>query len=154
MRAGNARGVPITVGGHLVDSFGAKVLCSRQPPAHYVYFGNTPARVFRQLSASKLRRTHRPRLVFEIRLGKPQQRREPNVFQSPGRTFACLYRNLHQIPPLHNHPKIPLASGRYRNAEFRPTAETRFAPRVRKRREGNAPWLATRLDMDSLRGRW
>ena len=31
LRAGNARGVPVTVGGHLVDSFGAKVLCSRQP---------------------------------------------------------------------------------------------------------------------------
>ncbi len=33
LRAGNARGVPITVGGRLVDSFGAKVLCSRQPAA-------------------------------------------------------------------------------------------------------------------------
>jgi len=31
LRAGNARGVPVTVGGQLVDSFGAKVLCSRQP---------------------------------------------------------------------------------------------------------------------------
>jgi hypothetical protein len=31
LRAGNARGVPVTVGGRLVDSFGAKVLCSRQP---------------------------------------------------------------------------------------------------------------------------
>jgi energy-coupling factor transporter ATP-binding protein EcfA2 len=31
LRAGNARGVPVTVGGQLVDSYGAKVLCSRQP---------------------------------------------------------------------------------------------------------------------------
>src|SRR5207245_742446 len=31
LRAGNARGVPVTVGGGLVDSFSAKVLCSRQP---------------------------------------------------------------------------------------------------------------------------
>ena len=31
LRAGNARGVPVTVGGQLVDSFGVKVLCSRQP---------------------------------------------------------------------------------------------------------------------------
>ena len=31
LRAGNARGVPVTVGGRLVDGFGAKVLCSRQP---------------------------------------------------------------------------------------------------------------------------
>jgi hypothetical protein len=30
LRAGNARGVPVTVAGQLVDSFGAKVLCSRQ----------------------------------------------------------------------------------------------------------------------------
>ena len=31
LRAGNARGVPVTVAGRLVDGFGAKVLCSRQP---------------------------------------------------------------------------------------------------------------------------
>ena len=31
LRAGNARGVPSTMGGKLVDGFGAKVLCSRQP---------------------------------------------------------------------------------------------------------------------------
>jgi len=31
LRSGNARGVPVTVGEQLVDSFGAKVLCSRQP---------------------------------------------------------------------------------------------------------------------------
>jgi len=31
LRAGNARGVPVTVGGRWVHSFGAKVLCSRQP---------------------------------------------------------------------------------------------------------------------------
>jgi hypothetical protein len=31
LRAGNARGVPVAVGGLFVDSFGAKVLCSRQP---------------------------------------------------------------------------------------------------------------------------
>jgi hypothetical protein len=31
LRAGSARGVPVTAQGELVDSFGAKVLCSRQP---------------------------------------------------------------------------------------------------------------------------
>ena len=31
LHAGNARGVPVAVGGRLVDGFGAKVLCSRQP---------------------------------------------------------------------------------------------------------------------------
>ena len=31
LRAGNAPGVPSTMGGRLVDGFGAKVLCSRQP---------------------------------------------------------------------------------------------------------------------------
>ena len=31
LRAGSAPGVPVVMGGELVDSFGAKVLCSRQP---------------------------------------------------------------------------------------------------------------------------
>jgi len=31
LRAGNARGVPVAMAGGVVDSFGAKVLCSRQP---------------------------------------------------------------------------------------------------------------------------
>ena len=31
LRAGNSPGVPVAMGGHLVDGFGAKVLCSRQP---------------------------------------------------------------------------------------------------------------------------
>jgi hypothetical protein len=31
LRAGNADGVPVAIGGQLVDSFGVKVLCSRQP---------------------------------------------------------------------------------------------------------------------------
>jgi len=33
LRAGSAPGVPVGVGGQLVDGFGAKVLCSRQPVA-------------------------------------------------------------------------------------------------------------------------
>ena len=107
------------------------------------------SRASKDISASNTESTPR------LELGKPpqHQHRGRNVFQSSGRTFACLYRNLHQISPLHNHPKIALASGQYRNAGFRPTAETRFAPPRRNQREGNAPWLATRLNMDSLRGR-
>lgn len=33
LRAGNARGVPVTMSGQLVQGFGAKVLCSRRPPS-------------------------------------------------------------------------------------------------------------------------
>jgi hypothetical protein len=33
LRAGNSRGVPVTIGGQLVDGFGPKVVCSRLPVA-------------------------------------------------------------------------------------------------------------------------
>ena len=120
------------------------------------YFGNTP-RVFsptRFLHLNYGGRTVRS-WCSGIATGE-EQHRGPNIFFShPRRTFACRYRNLHTISQPH-HQNIMSASGRYRNAEFRPTAEMLFAPPFAKQSQEvlyfqlNCRIAARRQGVDSL----
>ncbi len=92
LRTGNARGVPVTVGGQLVDSFGAKVLCSRQPASdtalssRALHISMVPTRKnLRALDEETVERVanhFQPRLLM-FRLGHYQEFRPDPVDLSP-----------------------------------------------------------------------